>query len=125
MRRPLAICCKISALGRRSPRSTWLRYGLEMPAADASWRSEIFACSRCWRMYSPMELTLTGLTFSVNHIVLAIASGEQARGERSDLHDQRFSRLPAMDPASTKPAAACGFCPVLASCPACVPETPE
>src|SRR5215470_18319502 len=78
MRKPLAICCKISALGRRSPRSTWLRYGLEIPAAEASWRSEIFACSRCWRMYSPMELTLTGLTLPVNHRVLAIASGQLA-----------------------------------------------
>src|SRR5579859_7412122 len=62
MRSPLAICCRISALGLRSPRSIWLRYGLETPAAEASWRSEILACSRCWRMYSPMEPTFTGFT---------------------------------------------------------------
>lgn len=33
MRSPLAICCSISADGLRSPRSTWLRYGLLTPAA--------------------------------------------------------------------------------------------
>ena len=32
----MAICCSISALGRRTPRSIWLRYGLETPAAAAS-----------------------------------------------------------------------------------------
>ncbi len=29
---PLAICCRMSALGLRSPCSIWLRYGLETPA---------------------------------------------------------------------------------------------
>src|SRR5215469_3709892 len=81
MRRPLAICCRISALGRRSPRSIWLRYGLDTPAADASWRIEILACSRCWRMYSPMEPTFMGLTTTVNHTVLAIASGAASTTE--------------------------------------------
>src|SRR5215472_6339127 len=78
IRRPLAICCKISALGLRRPRSIWLRYGFETPAAEESCRSEILACSRCWRMYSPMEPTFMGLTSTVNHKVLAIASGLQA-----------------------------------------------
>src|SRR5437763_483630 len=53
MRRPLAICCRISALGLRRPRSIWLRYGLDTPASFASWRSETWAVVRCWRMYSP------------------------------------------------------------------------
>ena len=38
MRSPLAICCRMSALGLRRPRSIWLRYGLDTPAACASWR---------------------------------------------------------------------------------------
>src|SRR5262249_8277984 len=75
----LAICCKISALGLRSPRSIWLRYGLDTPAAEESCRSEILACSRCWRMYSPMEPTFTGFTPTVNQIALAIANAKQAR----------------------------------------------
>src|ERR1700729_4108349 len=78
IRSPLAICCSISALGRRRPRSIWLRYGLETPAAADSWRSEIFACSRCSLMYSPMELTRIGLTDSVNQTVLAFANAQQA-----------------------------------------------
>src|SRR5882757_9444354 len=56
MGRPLAICCRISALGLRSPRSIWLRYGLDTPANLDSWRKEICAWLRCWRMYSPMSL---------------------------------------------------------------------
>src|SRR6202051_4803779 len=46
----------MSALGLRSPRSIWLRYGLETPAASASWRTDFPACSRCCLMYSPMLL---------------------------------------------------------------------
>src|SRR5215471_18759363 len=78
IRSPLAICCKISALGLRRPRSIWLRYGLDTPAAEESCRSEILACSRCWRMYSPMEPTFTGLTPTVNQRLLAIANAQQA-----------------------------------------------
>src|SRR6185437_16147196 len=59
MRSPLAICWRMSALGLRRPRSIWLRYGLDTPAFWASWRIEIFACSRCSLMYSPMEFTFT------------------------------------------------------------------
>src|SRR5689334_5062795 len=55
MRRPLAICCRISALGLRRPRSIWLRYGLDTPASFESWRNEIFALLRCCLMYSPMS----------------------------------------------------------------------
>src|SRR5579859_6866096 len=58
MRRPLAICWRISALGLRRPRSIWLRYGLDTPACWDSCRSEILACSRCSLMYSPMDAIL-------------------------------------------------------------------
>ena len=40
IRSALAICWRISADGRRSPRSIWLRYGLEIPASSDSRRSE-------------------------------------------------------------------------------------
>src|SRR6187551_821432 len=43
----------MSALGLRSPRSIWLRYGLEMPARSLRPRSERRALSRCSRMKSP------------------------------------------------------------------------
>src|SRR5579862_1881439 len=66
----------MSALGLRSPRSIWLRYGLETPACCASWRMEILACSRCSRMYWPIEFTLT--MPSLWHGVLAIANGQLA-----------------------------------------------
>src|SRR5437588_11463683 len=80
MRSPLAICCRMSALGLRRPRSIWLRYGLGTPAFWASWRIEIFACSRCSLMYSPMELTLTLRILQVCHRALAIANAQQAPG---------------------------------------------
>jgi len=64
MRSPLAICCRISALGLRTPRSIWLRYGLDTPASFDSWRNEIFAVLRCWRMYSPMSEAMSA-TFSM------------------------------------------------------------
>src|SRR5262245_46482615 len=50
-----ASCCRTSALGFRSPRSIWLRYGLETPACSASWRSEMRALCRRSRMNSPMS----------------------------------------------------------------------
>src|SRR5437870_2761250 len=78
MRSPLAICWRMSALGLRRPRSIWLRYGLDTPAAWASWRMEIFACSRCSRMYSPIELTVTLRMSSSCHKMLAIANAQQA-----------------------------------------------
>src|SRR5271155_364202 len=78
MRSPLAICCRMSALGLRRPRSIWLRYGLETPADWASWRIEIFACSRCSLMYSPIEFTVTLRMPSVCHRMLATANPEQA-----------------------------------------------
>src|SRR4051794_12571632 len=53
MRRALAICWRISADGLRSPRSIWLRYGLEMPAMSDSLRRERRATLRCSRMNSP------------------------------------------------------------------------
>src|ERR1700722_19647123 len=53
MRSALAICWRISADGRRSPRSIWLRYGLEMPASSESRRSESRAEPRCSRMKEP------------------------------------------------------------------------
>src|SRR5262249_56654959 len=56
-----------------------LRYGWDTPAAEEGCRSEIWACSRCWRMYSPMEPTFTGFTPTVNQIALAIANAKQAR----------------------------------------------
>ncbi len=43
IRSPWAIRLRISALGLRSPRSTWLRYGFETSAALASWRRDICA----------------------------------------------------------------------------------
>jgi hypothetical protein len=43
LRGPWAIRVRISALGFRSPRSTWLRYGLETSAALANCRSDICA----------------------------------------------------------------------------------
>src|ERR1700761_8968025 len=68
----------MSADGLRSPRSTWLRYGLETPACSASWRREIFACSRCCLMYSPMLFM-----FAIHNILarpLAVANLQQAAG---------------------------------------------
>src|SRR5271169_5106048 len=53
MRSALAICWRISAEGRRSPRSIWLRYGLEIPASSESRRSESRAVPRCSRMKEP------------------------------------------------------------------------
>src|SRR5215468_11197791 len=43
----------MSALGLRSPRSIWLRYGFEMPARSLRPRNESRAFSRCSRMNSP------------------------------------------------------------------------
>src|SRR5262245_50428776 len=43
----------MSALGLRSPRSIWLRYGFEMPARSLRPRSDSRALSRCSRMKSP------------------------------------------------------------------------
>src|SRR5262245_6299781 len=43
----------MSALGRRRPRSIWLRYGFEMPARSLRPRNESRAFSRCSRMKSP------------------------------------------------------------------------
>src|SRR5580698_10696817 len=80
MRRPLAICARMSALGLRRPRSIWLRYGLDTPACCASWRIEILACSRCSLMYSPIEFTFTLGMPSFCHGMLAIANDQQARG---------------------------------------------
>src|SRR5580693_3820981 len=74
MRSPLAICCRMSALGLRSPRSIWLRYGLDTPAACASWRIDFPACSRCSLMYSPIEFRMP----SACHVMLAIANDQQA-----------------------------------------------
>src|SRR6478672_6619982 len=53
MRSPLAIPCRISAEGLRSPRSIWLRYGLEMPASSLSFRSDSRSRWRWSRMNSP------------------------------------------------------------------------
>src|SRR5271154_2529729 len=53
MRSALAICWRISAEGRRSPRSIWLRYGLEIPASSERRRSESRAEPRCSRMKEP------------------------------------------------------------------------
>jgi len=44
----------------------------------ASWRIEIFACSRCSLMYSPIEFTVTLRMPSVCHRMLATANPEQA-----------------------------------------------
>src|SRR5579875_2900695 len=68
----------MSALGLRRPRSIWLRYGFDTPAACASWRSEILACSRCSRMYSPIEFTVTLRMPPVWHAMLANANNLQA-----------------------------------------------
>src|SRR6266536_1759073 len=54
-RRALASCWRTSALGRRRPRSIWLRYGLLTPACSASWRSEMRALWRRSRMNPPMS----------------------------------------------------------------------
>src|SRR5438876_4322369 len=78
MRRPLAICCRMSALGLRRPRSIWLRYGLDTPADWASWRIEIFACSRCSLMYSPIELTFTLRILGVYPACLQLQTPQQA-----------------------------------------------
>src|SRR5262249_38441592 len=59
MRSALATCWSTSALGLRSPRSIWLRYGLDTPAASASCRSESRALRRCSRRYSPRLPTLS------------------------------------------------------------------
>src|SRR6476661_1785868 len=51
------MCARISALGRRSPRSTCDRYGLETPALAANPRIEICAAIRWSRMNSPRSRT--------------------------------------------------------------------
>ena len=56
MRSALAICWRISAEGRRSPRSIWLRYGLEMPASSDRRRSDSRLVPRCSRMKEPSSL---------------------------------------------------------------------
>ena len=60
MRRALAICWRISADGRRRPRSIWLRYGLEIPASSDSRRRESRAELRCSRMNEPSSLNRSG-----------------------------------------------------------------
>src|SRR5207247_8936282 len=52
-------------------------------------------------MYSPMELTLTGLTSALNHKVLAIASGKLAPQEAACQAANASSAPPFAAPAST------------------------
>src|SRR5690606_29431343 len=71
-------CCSTSALGLRSPRSIWLRYGLDTPAASASCRSDNCALRRCSRRYSPRLPTLSDAMPPLSRTALTIASNPLA-----------------------------------------------
>jgi len=62
-----AICCKMSADGRRMPRSICERYGFDTPADRARSRMLFCAFSRCWRINSP-----TSCKVSVGRIGMAL-----------------------------------------------------
>src|ERR1700733_2293686 len=84
IRKALAICCRISADGRRRPRSIWLRYGLEIPASSDSRRRESRAVDRCSRMNAPRSLQRSGSCLGTRALLARSTrwSGQQAVDRR-------------------------------------------
>src|SRR4051812_9115679 len=78
MRSALAICWRISADGLRSPRSIWLRYGLEMPAMSDRRRNDSRAMLRCSRMNCPSSPQRSGSSFT--GVTLAAVSARPVDG---------------------------------------------
>src|SRR5208282_3105476 len=99
MRSALAICWRISADGRRSPRSIWLRYGLEIPASSDSRRRERRAVLRCSRMKDPRSFTwvsvvLTPLRDWPPRRPGIVQMNRRNPGELAAMHDYTLPDLP-------------------------------
>src|ERR1041384_4354559 len=97
MRSALAIAWRISALGLRSPRSIWLRYGFEIPACSLSLRSDSRALRRWSRMKSPRSRIRPSRP-SVIATTLAAGRAVEATAERDPRGDDRRVELAARHP---------------------------